>query len=454
MKNSIFKDREFLRKTLVLTLPLAGQSVLSTLMHLISSIIIGKLGDQIIATNNVATNIYGLFSMMISGCITGAVILQAQYWGRKDSAAIRKLMTVTIYLAVFFSAVGLLAVHLIPEKLIMMYTKDTGLLEYGISYLQMLSYSLLPFGLSTAIIMAFSSMGRVKVGFQMELMNSILSTLLGIMLVHGFGGIPAYGLIGYAYAQMISRVLCFAFSVWYLFKNDSVMEYRLKDLAILPEKELLWLYIRTDYPVFASDTLMMLVSMIQTIIAGRVSTEYITANSIVHNIWMTAALFGMGCGKAAAIIIGNSVGAGDLEEAQNLAEKYIQLSGIIALSVAVTIYIIAEPIIGRYVISEAANETVHDLITPSAITAIITMYQLIIGHGVVRAGGQVRETTAVELLAAFLVSLPAGWLAACKLQLSPALIYIILRLDKLITAIWALIKVRKKRWIKNLLVTQ
>ena len=70
MKNSIFKDREFLRKTLVLTLPLAGQSVLSTLMHLISSIIIGKLGDQIIATNNVATNIYGLFSMMISGCIT------------------------------------------------------------------------------------------------------------------------------------------------------------------------------------------------------------------------------------------------------------------------------------------------------------------------------------------------------------------------------------------------
>ena len=82
------------------------------------------------------------------------------------------------------------------------------------------------------------------------------------------------------------------------------------------------------------------------------------------------------------------------------------------------------------------------------------MYQLIIGHGVVRAGGQVRETTAVELLAAFLVSLPAGWLAAYKLQLSPALIYIILRLDKLITAIWALIKVRKKRWIKNLLVTQ
>ena len=79
---------------------------------------------------------------MFIGGIEGAIlILSAQYWGKKDSDSIRKVVSIGVRAACVVGLAFTLAGGLFPGAIIGIFTKDPGVLQEGAAYLQIVGFT-------------------------------------------------------------------------------------------------------------------------------------------------------------------------------------------------------------------------------------------------------------------------------------------------------------------------
>ena len=92
--------RTFYKNFLLLALPMALQSMITTSVNLIDNIMIGQLGDITIAAVGLANKVFFIYTLMVFGICGGASAFVAQYWGKKDYQGIKISLFLNIVPAV------------------------------------------------------------------------------------------------------------------------------------------------------------------------------------------------------------------------------------------------------------------------------------------------------------------------------------------------------------------
>ena len=88
----ISKDKAFIHKAIVITVPIALQGLLNTSLNFVDTLMIGSLGQSSIAAVGLANRVFFVFSLLVFGIVSGSGILTAQYWGKRDVDNIRKVL--------------------------------------------------------------------------------------------------------------------------------------------------------------------------------------------------------------------------------------------------------------------------------------------------------------------------------------------------------------------------
>lgn len=443
--------RVFLKTALALALPIAAQRIAGVFVNLLDNLMVGSLGDVSVAACSVANQFFLLYSCISTGAIGGGLLISTQAWGKQDASTVKKMISAGLLICTVVAIAFFGVTFAWGEQIIAIYTNERALFLPGADYLRIIAWSYLPFALTTVLTMLLRTVGTVKLGFYVECINSAVNAFFNWVLIFGKLGFPAMGLRGAAIASVISRFVGLAVTVYYVARVENKLKYRLKDLMELPDRSLWAVYAKCGIPMLFTDTLMMLNSVFQTMITGRISDVYITANSIIHVIWQIAILTGMGFETAANIMIGNDIGSGNLQRAQKTGEQFFLLSILQGAVSAVIVLLIGPFILRFYHVSEAALETAGTMIWSASLVVFIMAIQMVTTKGVIRAGGKTRQLLAVDLLSTFGFGLPLGYLAAFHLHLPPYLIYVIIRGDYLIKAIWGIVKLKKKTWVERLI---
>ncbi|NLK29078.1 MAG: MATE family efflux transporter, partial [Clostridiales bacterium] len=106
----MLRDKSFLRKTMAITLPIALQNLLNTVVNMIDTIMIGQLGEATVAAVGLANKIFFVFALLMAGICSGSSILAAQYWGKGEPENIRKALRLSLFIGVgaslLFTIVG------------------------------------------------------------------------------------------------------------------------------------------------------------------------------------------------------------------------------------------------------------------------------------------------------------------------------------------------------------
>ena len=95
----MFHDRRFLKKALMIACPVALQGMLNTVVNLVDTLMIGSLGATAIAAVGLANKVFFVFSLLVFGIVSGSGVLAAQFWGNSDVKNIRKVLGLSILLA-------------------------------------------------------------------------------------------------------------------------------------------------------------------------------------------------------------------------------------------------------------------------------------------------------------------------------------------------------------------
>ena len=102
-------DKKFLRKAVAITIPVAAQAMLNTILNLVDTMMIGQLGQTEIAAVGLANKVFFVFTLLLFGIVSGSSILTAQYWGKKDIKSIHKVLGMSIAISLIGSIVFVLA---------------------------------------------------------------------------------------------------------------------------------------------------------------------------------------------------------------------------------------------------------------------------------------------------------------------------------------------------------
>lgn len=112
----MLSDSVFLKKALMIACPVALQGMLNTIVNLVDTLMIGTMGATAIAAVGLANKYFFVFSLLVFGIVSGSGILAAQFWGSGDVKGIRKVLGLSILLALAGSLCFLVPALLSPPN--------------------------------------------------------------------------------------------------------------------------------------------------------------------------------------------------------------------------------------------------------------------------------------------------------------------------------------------------
>ena len=92
------KDRSFYRSLVTLAVPISLQNLVTFAVSFADNVMIGSLGDDAISGVYIGGQLQSVLQMFVGGIEGAILILAAQYWGKKDTQSIRKVVSIGIKL--------------------------------------------------------------------------------------------------------------------------------------------------------------------------------------------------------------------------------------------------------------------------------------------------------------------------------------------------------------------
>ncbi len=443
------RDKSFYSSLVKLAIPIALQNAVTFAVNFADNLMIGSLGDSAISGVYVGNQLQTLLQMFIGGIEGAILILAAQYWGKRDTNTIKKIVATGVHFAVVIGALISLVAILFPSYVMAFFIQDQSVIEMGTPYVRVVGMSYLFFCISQVMVASMRAVETAKIGLYVSFVTLGVNVVLNYVLIFGKLGLPALGVTGAAIATLISRILEAAVMVVYVRGIDKKLKLRFRDL-MKSDRRIVHDFIKYGLPLMGGQIVWSVNMLAQTWIFGRFDGSVMTATSItgqLHNMMYIAM---NGLSSAVGIITGKTVGAGRLDKIR----EYSRTTQVIFLGVGLlsglAVHLLRDPFIALYTdASPEAVEYSRQFINVISISIIGTCYQAACLFGLVKSGGDISFVFKNDTIFVFLVVLPSGLLATF-LGAPAWVVYACLKSDQILKCFVALVKINRYNWMKNL----
>lgn len=434
---------------------LALQNVVVLAVSMVDSIMLGGYSEVALAGAAIVNQIQYLLYSIVGEVGAGLVVLGSQYWGRRNqgpAAAVRpvkKLTAAAVAAGLLVALVFLVVTSAAPMPVLRLFTRDGALLAAGYEYLRVLRFSFPFFALSTVLLAMLRSVETVRLALVVSAGTLCANGFLNWLFIYGGLGLPQMGAAGAARATVLARAGECAVICLYVFFGDKKLRLRPKDL-FAPSAALARDYARATAPMLLNGVLWGVAVALQTVILGHMSSAAIAANSIAVNCTMVLKVLAVAMASASAVLIGQTVGAGNLPGVRAYTRRLQGAYVVLGLCVCAVVLLITRPMLALYTISEETRRLATSFFVILAFTSAASAYQVPVLTGILMGGGDTRFNTVNNIVCIWFIMLPLSFLGAFVWHWPPQAVVLCLNADQVYKCIPAVIKVNRFRWIKNL----
>lgn len=447
------EKRAFYLNAAKITLPIAFQNFMDACVNSADVIMLMMVGWTEQAAASLAGQVAFVLNMLLFGLSSGASVLSAQYWGVKDTRSIERVMAIALKIALSVGFLATLLAFLTPEGIMRVFTNQDGMIEEGAKYLKVISPSYVLSSFVVIYLAVMRSVGRVRMSAIVHSGAVVLNVVLNACFIFGFWFFPDLGITGVALATTITRLLEALVCIADTLLSDGV-RVRIKDF-FEKNKQLFSDFLRFSLPAAANDMVWGLAFSVYSVILGHLSENIVSANAVTGVIRNLATVVCFGVSSAAAIMLGNTMGAGKLDQARVYGKRFAGLSVFTAIAGGAAI-LLSIPLVlsGVHIMVEEVNEVI---LKEVRIMLLINSYY-ILGQsvntmlicGIFRAGGDVKFGLVCDILAMWVYAVPIGLIAAFVLKLPEMWVYFILCLDEFVKMPVIIMHYKKGKWAKNI----
>ncbi len=446
-----WRDPVFWSMAMRLALPVAIQNLLISSFALVDTLMVGQLGDVPLSAIGMATQWAWLLNICQFGFCSGATLFYAQYWGIRDVKGIHRVfgiaMSLVMVLSLTFTAICVGA----PAWAMALFNRTPEVVAEGAAYLRIAGWSYVAQMAVSMIGALLRSTGRVKLPMVTACLTTVLNIALDYAMIFGKWGFQPMGIAGAAWATAISAWVGLAFvvavSVWQ--KNiliGPIQEFFDFNKGMLTE------YFQKANPVVINEVAWGMGTVALNLIYSNLGYEYYAAVTIVRTFENIAFSLLIGLCSACAIMVGNSVGAGDIHQGVEQSRRFMVAEPAAAGVLGLVLIALRDPLIHLFNTGGALSEVTYTsavwiLIIYSAHMTIRNIPYIAI-VGIYRAGGDTVTGVKYDMGCLWFLSVPVTFLAAYVFHLPFPVVYALMLISEDYFKTWLSIRhFRSWRWL-------
>ncbi len=455
------KEPQFYKKVFTLALPIAAQSLITIGVNMLDTMMVGSLGDDALSATSLANSFISVYQIFCMGLGMGASVLVSRYWGMKNAAerpdeqnaaihalkqTICLMLRITLALATLFALVTLI----MPDKLMLMYTKSPEIGAYGERYFMYSIPTYFFLGASLVTTIVLRSVGQVKLPLFVSIGAFFVNLGANYTFIFGHFGAPQMGVAGAALGTLIARVFEAAMICGYLFVKDKQINFKPKDM-FMKTQSLVGEYMRICIPVLISDGILAIGNNSVAMVIGHLGAAFTAANAITSVTQQLSTVVISGVSQAGAIVTGMTLGEGDKEKTMSQGYLFFGLGLALGIVSAGFIVLGSDAIIGYYKnVSDDAVATAKELMNAISLIIVFQGTNSIMTKGVLRGGGDTKLLMLMDNLFLWVLAIPLGIAAGFVFHWSPFWIYVCLKSDQIVKTFYSYWRLCSGKWIKKI----
>ena len=444
----MFRDTAFLRRLFTLTLPFTLQNVMLALVAAADAFMLGAASQDAMAAVSLATQIQFIQNMLLAAIVCGIGILGAQYWGKKDLAAMGAIFGIGLRQTTVICVACFLGCFFWPEALMRLFAHDETLLRLGVDYLRIAAWSYLLTGASQCYLAIMKVSDHASRTAWISSGAVVLNIVLNALFIFGWFGLPKMGVRGAALATLLARVIELGWCVVSSY-GRTFIRLRLKDVFTF-NRVLVADFWHYTLPVFGAYLIWGVGFTAYTAIMGHLGPAAAAANAVAAVVRDLMCCVCNGLCGATVIVIGNELGAGRLQQGRLYGDRLMRLSFALGFANCLLVLALIPFLSACMKLDAQAMAYMKGMFAILAVYMIGRTVCTIVINGIFSAGGDTIFDVVSLVVFMWGIALPCAFASAFYFRLPVYVVYACTCLDEVGKVPWVICHYRKYLWVKNI----
>jgi MATE family multidrug resistance protein len=400
------------REVARLAWPIVLTQMSQTVMHVVDSIFVGRLGAaELGALGFAGVWLWTVFSVF-SGTATGVQTFVSQAWGAGDERSCGRFAWQGLYAIVPPAALAVIAFVLVAEPLWALLGATPEVREHALAYATMRPVGFTGLAIWMVFASFFRGIGDTRTPLIATIVANLVNAVLAYGLVLGHFGLPAWGVAGAGVATSIAEWVGVAVLAACFARRGVVRRYGTRPVP--PDLAAIRRFLRTGAPIGGQWVLDMSAFALFTSLVARMGNASMAATQAMISLLSLSFMQAIGIALAATTLVGRYKGASDLASAERSYFSALKLAVVLAAGIAALFLLAPEALMRMYVDDLEVIALGRPLLALGAAFQFFDALQIVAG-GALRGAGDTRWPFVAQTLLAWAVRLPLAWLFAVTL---------------------------------------
>lgn len=375
-------------------IPLFLEQLLMALVGIADVFIVGFVGEAAVSGVSLVNSFNTIFINLFTALAAGGAVVISQYIGKNEKNNADKAASQLFMASLFFSIIISIVIFLTNASLMrLIFGKvDDDVMSACVTYLKFSAYSYPVLAIYNAGAALYRSFGKTSVTMYISIAANIINVAgncIGVFVLHaGVVGVAIPSLVSRTFSALLITTLCFSkknpvrYLKSYIFKLDVYLQKKILRIAV---------------PNGVESGIFQLVKVALSSVVALFGTYQIAANGVAQSIWSMASLVCVTMGPVFITVIGQCMGAGDIEQAESYFKKLTKITVKFAIVWNMLIFAATPVLMNFYALEdETKHLTILLVLIHNIFNALAFPFADPLGKGL-RATGDVLFATTVSL---------------------------------------------------------
>jgi MATE family multidrug resistance protein len=396
----------------VLAFPAVLQTLSDTLMQVVDSAIVGRLGVTELGAVGFGGVWVWTMLVLFVGAATGVQTFVSQAFGAGETQRCGRWVWQSLYLLVPCAIMWCVCIWVLFEPLLRLLGPSPELRGLAAHY----AHARLcggPAVIADVILTSFfRGIGDTRTPLLATVVVNLVNAVIAYTLVFGQCGLPAWGVTGAGVATAIANWTFTGIMLIALLRQRIRSTYGTS--PVRPERAAIRRFLYTSAPVGGNWVLDMLSFALFSTIIARMGNVQMAANQAMIQLLSLSFMQAFGISIASGALVGRYVGARDLASAERSHHSAMQLGLVLAVLIAALFLSIPDVLLGVFTTDPQVIALGRPLLALAALFQLLDAVGIIAG-GSLRGAGDTRWPFLVQTTLAWCIRLPVVYLVAVVL---------------------------------------
>ncbi|MDA3730388.1 MATE family efflux transporter [Niameybacter massiliensis] len=427
----------------MLTWPIIVELLLQMLIGNVDQMMISRYSQTSVAAIGNVNQIMTLLLITFNIITMATTILVSQFLGSNNKEKVSEIYSLATYTNLFFSIVLGSIMIIFHKPIFTLMNMPAELYQDATIYIVIVGGMIFLQGVFMSYAAIFRSNGLMKQTMIISMIINIINVVGNFIFLNGLFGLPQMGVTGVAMSSVISRSIGLIVVMW-LFSKKLDAKISIKYLRPFP-KETLASLLKIGVPS-AGESLsydiaqMCILAFVNTmgtyVVATRVYSTMITNISCIYSAAISSAV---------QIIVGHLIGAGDIDDADELVMKTLRPTVFISLVVAILLYLGSDIFFGLFTKDPAMLALGKQIMFIQIFLEVGRTFNLVIIRSM-QAAGDIKYPVMIGILSMWGVAALLSYVFGIILGMGLVGVWIAMALDEIIRAILVYRRWKKGTW--------